>query len=156
MKLPRQLTCLIEPIRSFFSPSSAHLRGASLGIGALGVGVALLYLYFRIISNFAWQKVPAYLSWLFSPLLLGLLLLGLAVLFFALIGAGIAGLQGQDFRPREQIGTLLSLGTGFLGIAISRYREPQVLCASDSVRHATPGSGCLNTHSGMSKPLRPR
>ncbi len=161
MKLPRQLTRLIEPIRSFFSPSSAHLRGASLGIGALGVGVALLYFYFSILSNFAWQKVPAYLSWLFLPLLLGLLLLGLAllvariqprlrllaalvlpmltmavmpgpsmvgyvggslaVLCFALIGAGIAGLQGQEFRPREQIGTLLSLGAGILGIAISLY-----------------------------------
>lgn len=161
MEFPHRLTRLLKPIRTFFAPSSAHLQGASLGIGALGVSVALLYFYFSIISNFAWQKVPAYLGWLILPALLGLLLLGLAllaariqprlrlfaalvlpmmtmavlpgpsmvgyvggslaVLSFALIGAGIAGLLGRKFKPREQVGTLLSLGAGLLGIVVGLY-----------------------------------
>ena len=161
MVIPEQIKRLIDWASNFFKPTSIHIYGASIGIGALGLVVVLLNFYFRIVSHFAWQKIPAFLSMITLPMLLGLLLMGLAllvvripmrlrlcialilpimvlvvfpgppavgftggfiaVLCFALIGAGIAGLMGKQLQPRQQAGTLLSLGAGLLGVILSLY-----------------------------------
>lgn len=70
----------LKRIARILKPSPNYFHDAADGVLAIGLLVVTIYFYFFIVTDFAWQKIPAFLVYVAAPALLGLLIIGLAAI----------------------------------------------------------------------------